>query len=161
MGIVSDCHYWTTWENYKNVHDVHLNRHTFVLEDNLEWSFIEANTLQRDDFPTSIVLSGTITCASGVAVLVYKTLETRIGRQGMLEVQGQRYGYNAYFVNRHNILRYDNGHLLYPDDYHRHAFDLVTGKEIERMSLTREDMPTLVEFLDEVEQLVLANAEQS
>jgi hypothetical protein len=106
MGIVSDCHYWTTWENYKNVHDVHLNRHTFVLEDNLEWSFIEANTLQRDDFPTSIVLSGTITCASGVAVLVYKTLETRIGRQGMLEVQGQRYGYNAYFVNRHNIRRH-------------------------------------------------------
>jgi hypothetical protein len=157
---VSDCHYWTTWENYKHVHDVLLNRHLFVLGDNLEWDFVGVEALDGDGSPTRIVLSGTITCARSVEIRVDKTLETRLGKQGMLEVQGQRYAYNAFFIGRHNILRYDNGHLFHPEEFHRHAFDFATGREIERQTLRREEMPTLAEFLDEVEQLVSPGAEE-
>jgi hypothetical protein len=92
---------------------------------------------------------------------VDKTLETKIGRQGMLEVQGQRYAYNAYFIAKHNILRYDNGHLFHPSEFHRHAFDLKTGRETERQILSRVDMPTLAEFLTEAEQLVKNQAGQA
>ncbi|MGI8827602.1 MAG: hypothetical protein ACR2JC_18620 [Chloroflexota bacterium] len=62
--------------------------------------------------------------------------------------------YNAYFWGRHNILRYDNGHLDAPEEFHRHDFDLKTGAENPVKKITRQDMPTLAEFMTEVANLV-------
>ncbi len=66
---------------------------------------------------------------------------------------GERYAYNAHFVNRYNILRYGNGHAD-PAEFHRHQFDLQTGRETSKAIIGRHGMPTLGAFLTEVAQVI-------
>lgn len=54
--------------------------------------------------------------------------------------------------NRHNILRYDNNDDF--DDYHGHWFNVETGDETERRSMTRDDFPLFSEVLEELDQIM-------
>lgn len=80
-----------------------------------------------------------------------KIFETRTVGRGRLQVRCFSYSYNAYIRGRHNILRYDNNHGF--DDYHKHTFDVKTGKQVKRESLKRNEFPHLSEVLDELEKM--------
>lgn len=88
----------------------------------------------------------------GVEVDVTKFLETRPVGKGRMQVRGFSYCYNAHIAGKHNVLRYDNNHDF--EDYHRHVFDINTGSEIKRIPIKRSELPTLAEFLDELEKLM-------
>jgi hypothetical protein len=152
---VTDRHGWNSWENYRALHEKRVTEHPFVLDHIFEWTIVGDR-----DFPDQIQLSGQIFCEEGVHLHVTKMLATRV-RNNRLQVQAERYSYNAFFVGRHNILRYDNGHLESPDEFHRHLFDVKTGEEIERTLLTRDRLPLLHEILTEVQGLVTAGRERS
>ncbi len=141
-----DPHAANSWENYKHVHDDWMERHPFIVEDHLEWEFV-------GDPPKIIRLRGWVVCQENVVVTVEKMLIVHGTRNGRLLVQGERYAYNAHFVNRYNILRYDNGHAD-PEEFHRHQFDLQTGRETSKAIIGRHGMPTLGAFLTEVTHVI-------
>lgn len=144
---MSDPHDWNSWDNYRLIHDARLSNHPFVEDTSLlQWTI-------AGDPPRSISLEGTIICARGVAVRVYKLLDAREAH-GQLEIRGTHYAYNASLAGQGNILRYDNGHRDVPDEFHRHVFDLTTGQELSRDIISRNDMPTLAGFLDEVQEMI-------
>lgn len=149
VRLMSDPHDWNSWENYLMIHDKRLEAHPFVLEPHLEWTFIGGRP-----HPDLILLSGFVVCHLDVLVRVEKTLETRIIKPQRLQVRGRWYAYNAYFAGRHNILRYDNGHAEHPDEFHRHQYDLQTGKEISRIIIEKHQLPVLADFFTEVATIV-------
>lgn len=145
---MSDPHDWNTWEKYLGTHEKRMQEHPFVVEDRLEW------ILRGDpEDPEFVSLTGTVVCHQDVHVRVDKLLATRRTRGGRLQVRGLAYAYNVYFVGRHNVLRYDNGHADAPHEFHRHEFDLETGVEVSRQILERREMPVLADFLTEVAEL--------
>lgn len=105
-----------------------------------------------DEATVSYLIEGSIRCAAGLEIDVTKLLDVRVNRR-LEQVRGVSYRYNAYVRGGHNILRYDNGHAEAPDEFHRHEFDSFTGRELSRTILGREDMPTLIEVVSEVERL--------
>ena len=146
---MSDPHDWNTWENYLIVHERRMQLHPFVLEDHLEWKMVG-----DPSDPELITLEGIVICQLNVIVRVAKTLETGFIGNQRLQVRGLFYAYNAYFVGRHNILRYDNGHTATPEEFHRHEFDLETGIEIRKEILEQRQIPVLADFFTEVARLV-------
>ncbi len=146
---MSDPHDWNTWENYLIVHERRMQLHPFVLEDHLDWEMVGDPSA-----PELITLAGIVICHMRVIVRVDKTLETRLLANQRLQVRGLFYAYNAYFAGRHNILRYDNGHMETPEEFHRHEFDQETGAEIRRDVLEKCEIPVLADFFSEVAQLV-------
>lgn len=142
---MSDPHDWNSWENYLHIHESRLAEHPFVRESLLAWTAI-------GDPVRSLSLDGTIVCTGGILVSVHKVLDAR-SVHGHLEVRGTRYAYNAYLPQQWNILRYDNGHAD-ANEFHRHEFDLATGVEHRRDVITRAEMPTLADFLTEVQEMV-------
>jgi hypothetical protein len=147
---VSDPHDWNSWDNYQTIHEKVLEEHAFILENQLEWTVVPGRN-------PLLVLEGELVCEAGVSVSVYKVLETRVNSRGRPEVRGWKYSYNARFAGRHNILRYDNIHAtetLAEEEFHRHDFDLSTGRELSVTLLHRHDLPVLSEFLNEVAELV-------
>ncbi len=52
-------------------------------------------------------------------------------------------------ASRRNLLRYDSGHAHTPGVYHRHEYDLHTGKDSLTL-LTREEFPVLGDMVDEL-----------
>ena len=143
----SDRHGWNALENYKQIHRDRLTTHPFVDHSkpipNLE-SFYDGETLY-------ITLEGKIHCKHNVVLSLTKIFETRIIRDGRLQVRCFSYRYNAYILGKHNILRYDNNHDF--DDYHKHVFDMQTGEQTQRVTLRRNDFPLLSEVLDELENM--------
>jgi hypothetical protein len=105
-----------------------------------------------DQGAISYLIEGSIRCAAGIEIDVTKLLDVRVYRR-LEQVRGVSYRYNAYVRGGHNILRYDNGHAEAPDEFHRHEFDPFTGHERSRTILDREDLPTLIEVVSEVERL--------
>ncbi len=97
-------------------------------------------------------LGGEVDCAAGTVIQVRKIYAVR-RRRGSEEIRGLLYRYTALVPGHGNILRYDNLHLEAPDEFHRHAYDLRTWEESSRRLLTREEMPTFVEIIDEVQQI--------
>lgn len=91
-------------------------------------------------------------CLGGVAIEVVKDYDVRQHR-GFEEVRTAIYRYTAHVPGQGNILRYDNMHAGSPDEFHRHLYDLATWTESSRTVLTREEMPTFVEILDEVQRI--------
>ena len=65
------------------------------------------------------------------------------------QVRGTRYGYHAYVEGKGNLLRYDNSHA--PDEFHRHVYDFASRKQQPLELVTREEFPTLIEVIDEVQ----------
>lgn len=148
-------HGWNSWENYRALHEKRVSEHPFVLDHIFEWTLVGDHR-----FPEAIWLSGQVFCQGGVHLHAIKALATR-KTGNRLQVRCERYSYNAFFVGQHNILRYDNGHLEDPDEFHRHLFDLDTGEQVERTLLTRDELPLLHEILTEVQQIVSASQQQS
>ena len=105
-----------------------------------------------DEATISYLIEGSIGCAAEIEIDVTKLLDVRVRRR-LEQVRGVSYRYNAYVRGGHNILRYDNGHIEAPEEFHRHEFDPFTGRELSRAILSREDMPTLIEVVSEVERL--------
>ncbi len=98
-------------------------------------------------------------CLRGVILEVDQWFQTRRLADGRLQVRPFSFRYNASIRGRHNVLRYDNGHSL--NEYHRHSFDLATGRERPRELLSRSEFPLLVQVLDELESLLSRHSEGS
>lgn len=143
-----DRHGWNTLENYKQIYYDRVATHPFV-----------DHSKPIPDFETFnyagflyIVLEGKLYCGNNIIVSIFKMFETRLIGSGRFQVRCFSYSYNANIKGKHNILRYDNNHDL--DDYHKHEFDMRTGAQIARLSLTRNQFPLLSEVLDELEEMI-------
>ncbi len=145
--VKPDRHGWNTLENYKQIHYDRLADHPFVDHSKPMPDFETFS----DEESLYIFLEGEIYCKQNVVLSITKIFETRIIGDGRLQVRCFSYRYNASILGKHNILRYDNNHNF--DDYHKHEFDVQTGKQIKRESLKRNDFPTLSEVLDELENM--------
>ena len=66
-------------------------------------------------------------------------------------MRGHRYRYHVHVPGRGDLLRYDNSHDL--DEFHRHEFEFGTRRQKPLQYLSREEFPTLVEVIDEVQAL--------
>lgn len=141
-------HEWNSYENYKRVNDQKLESYPFI--EGIELAFVEID-YEGDLF---IRMDATLWLPKDVVLEVTKFFETerRGPGRGRLWVRCISYRYNARIRNRHNILRYDNGHDL--DDYHGHWFNIASGEEIERRSMSRNDFPLFSEVLDELDQIM-------
>ena len=139
-------HGWLRFDRYEAIHRSALERHAFVVEDATSFRRVLD---ERSGAPV-VSLTGTVLCAGSIIIDVEKRLDIRLHRR-RAEVGGYFYAYNAHIAGRGNVLRYDNAHLETPDEYHRHEYELVTGTEMSRSVLTREQFPTLIEVVDELE----------
>ena len=144
-----DPHDWNTWDNYRAIHDIRLEEHSFI-----DWSREQTLGFDEEDEET-IALRGSLFCLNDVVIRVRKFLETqRIGR-GLLRVRGFSYRCVAWVQNHHPLLRYHNTHLN-DDNYHHRVFNWRTGDEVLYETLERHQFPTLSEVLDEVQAVFLA-----
>ena len=96
-----------------------------------------------------MTLRGEVLCLAGVVIRVLKDFAVRVNARNQEEVRGLRYRYHVHIPRRANLLRYDNSHG--PDEFHRHEYDFATQEEKPVEMLTREQFPTLIEVLDEVQ----------
>ena len=80
-----------------------------------------------------------------------KDLSIRVNARNQTEVRGLRYRYHVRVGGRGNLLRYDNSHGF--DEFHRHEYVFPTAGQKPLETLTREEFPTLIEVLDEVQAL--------
>jgi len=85
----------------------------------------------------------------GLVVEVAKELAIQTGPRNQEEVRGLSYTYHAYVPGTGNLLRYDNSHSF--DEFHRHEYIFPTRDQQPLQVLTREEFPTLIEVLDEVQ----------
>ncbi len=144
-GNRSDPHGWNSLENFIQVHEGRLGEHPFV-------DTSRPHTLRYEFFDEVFRLSGTVFCLHDVILEVTKYYGTR-NSGGRVQVRGYSYRYNAHVHNGHNVLRYDNGHDDTPEEFHRHLFDRKTGAELERRIITRHELPTFSQILDELQAL--------
>jgi hypothetical protein len=143
-------HGWLSFDRYRAIHEGALQRHPFVLEDRTSFRRI----LDDHQGAAAIELIGVVRCLAGITIDIRKLLETREVRR-VEQVRGYLYSYNAHLPGRFNLLRYDNAHADSPDEYHRHSFDVETGLSVAGETLTREEFPTLIEVVAEVQALAL------
>lgn len=146
-------HGWNTLENYVHVHQSALEQHDFVIEDRTE--FVRYTDAGRG---AVVHLTGEIVCAGGVIIEVDKYLDVRQSSRGVDEVRGYLYRYHGYVRGGPNLLRYDNSHA--EDEFHRHQYDVGTGGQTQTI-LARENLPTLIQVVSELEQLVRAINDES
>jgi hypothetical protein len=142
-------HGWLRFDRYQAIHEQSLERHPFVVENLTAFSRV------NQQGTVIYVLEGTIVCEARIVIDVTKHLGVRQWRNGE-QVRGSLYRYHAHIRGGFNILRYDNQHDNAPGEDHRHEYDLRTGEEHPRLTLEREQMPTLIEALSEVQRLVRA-----
>jgi len=138
-------HGWNTIDHYQEIHYACLERHPFVdheRQGTTDFHYYDTN------FGLVGGISGEIYCRKNVVVQVEKYAETRELRGGRLQIRSRWYRYNAHVAGKHVVLRYDNWHD--PDGYHCHVFDIETGDGIAARHMSREEFPTLAEFLSEV-----------
>lgn len=141
-----DPHNWNSLENYRLLHEKHLDTHPLVRPDGYHLSF------ERLDLPNSrydrIVLRGEVFCTNGLFLEITKYGD--LDRSPARRVRMSRFRYNAHFPGGENVLRYDNMHSDEPDVYHRHVFDPETGDQVSFSTLTRSPFPVMHEILDEL-----------
>lgn len=141
-----DPHNWNSLENYRLLHEKHLDSHPLVLPDGYHLSY------ERFDIPQSrydrIILRGKISCTNGLFLEITKYGD--LDRSPARRVRMFRFRYNAHFPRKHNVLRYDNMHADEPDIYHRHVFNPETGDQVSFTTLTRAQFPVMHEVLDEL-----------
>lgn len=141
-----DPHNWNSLENYRLLHEKHLDSHPFVQPNGWHLTF-HYNYLPYSRFD-AIRLDGLVVCTNGLVLEITK--EGDVDRTQARRVRMFRFRYNAHFPRRHNVLRYDNMHSDEPDIYHRHVFDPDTGDQISFRTLTRAQFPVMHEVLDEL-----------
>ena len=138
----SDPHNWNTLDHYRSIHDRCLETHSFV-------DHTRPDTLKFTDLGDTVRLEGKVFCLRGVILAVEKILEVcEIGRQR--KVRGKSYCYAAWIEGKHTILKYHNIHNN-DDDYHRRAYDLLTGEEVSHKTVERREFPIFTDVLDELE----------
>ena len=135
-------HGWLALNRYIAIHRGALERHTFVLEDRTEF-----------DQPASaaglVSLQGQVICAGDVIIEIEKYLTVRLNSRNQIEIRGRRYRYHVQIPGRGNLFRYDNSHGF--DEFHRHEYVFPTEDQRPLETLTREEFPTLIEVIDEVQ----------
>ncbi len=135
-------HGWLTLDRYVAIHRGALERHPFVLADRTEVD-------QPASAPGLLSLRGQVICAAEVVIEIEKYLTVRLNNRNQIEARGRRYRYHAHIPGRGNLLRYDNSHGF--DEFHRHEYVFPTEDQRPLETLTREEFPTLIEVLDEVQ----------
>ena len=140
-----DSHDWNSLENYIFLHEKHLDEHALVLEgSSLEFREIATPNALYD----VLVVEGIVLCSNGLHLEVNKLGD--IDRSPARRVRMNLYSYNAWQPGGHNALRYDNQHRRSEDVYHRHLFDLATGRQIAFTTMPRHEFPVLHTILDEL-----------
>jgi hypothetical protein len=142
-----DKHDWNTFENYQHIHNQRLAIHPIV-DSSKGLPKFEFTQIGSELF---VVLSGIIYCKYSIVLAVEKYYETRVLRDGRLQLRCFSYRYNGSIIGKHNIIRYDNNDDF--EDYHKHIFSKDTGEQTERIQLTRATFPTLSDILDELQSI--------
>jgi hypothetical protein len=142
-----DKHDWNTFENYQHIYSQCVTTHPFLDQSKTLPEFV----FHEIDGDLVVEYSGNIYCKNSIVLSVVKYYETRLLRDGRLQVRCFSYSYNGSIIGKFNILRYDNNDDFY--DFHKHIFSLVNGHQIERIQLTREIFPVLSDVLDELQNL--------
>lgn len=137
-------HGWLGVDAYREIHQGALERHPFVIEDRTEFERIE------DVDGLSYRLEGDIHCEGGVIIEVSKLYDVQTNTRGDEQIRGALYRYTARVPGKGNILRYDNLHQDAPNEYHRHLYDHETWQQATVTNFEREQLPTLIEVVDEV-----------
>lgn len=141
-----DPHGWNSIENYRIVHESHLDRFRdyFIDSDDLEYTFPR---------PAIFEIVGRIHCRHGLFIDVDKTLEFNDRHQ----VRNIAYSYHAGVAGAQDraIFRYDNAHRYaregHEDEHHKHRFDSATWQEIEPpVWVGRERWPHLSNVIEEL-----------
>ena len=96
-------------------------------------------------------MTGQVSCLGGIEIEVVKEFAIRTNRRGQMEIRGEDYAYHVHVPGRGDLLRYDNSHDL--DKFHRHEFEFGTRRQKPLQYLSREEFPTLIEVIDEVQAL--------
>ena len=138
-------HGWLAIDAYFNIHESALERHPFVLEDRTAFT---RSTKERREF---LSLTGQVICRGGIVIEVEKVLSVRLNARNETQVRGLSYRYLAHVQGRGNLLRYDNAHDL--DEFDRHEYDFVSREQRPIEILSREELPTLIEMIAELEEL--------
>jgi len=146
---IKDRHGWNTLESYKQVYLTKVGGHPFV-DDSHPLPEIKLISSENGQF-IKAGLEGRIYCNNNIVLEVRKHFNVRYLNNGLIKIKGVYYCYNAHISGNSNILRYDNSHG--DDDYHKHEFDLATGKEKNKINLTRHQFPLLHEVLDELQRM--------
>ena len=141
-GRDGEKHGWLTLDRYVAIHRGALERHPFVLADRTEFD-------QPATAPGFISLQGQVICEDEVVIEIEKYLTVRLNNRNQIEARGRRYRYHAHIPGRGNLLRYDNSHGF--DEFHRHEYVFPTEDQRPLEVLTREEFPTLIEVIDEVQ----------
>ena len=144
-----DPHNWNSLDNYRFLHEKHLDAHPFVLPNGWDLTF-HYTSLPFSQFD-AIRLEGLVLCTNGLVLEMTK--EGDVDRTQAYRVRMFRFRYNAHFPRGENVLRYDNMHADEPDIYHRHVFNPATGHEVIREDLTRAQFPVMHQVLDELMQM--------
>ena len=144
-GVKKDRHGWNSYENYRQIHESRLAAHPFVDLSRPNTVAFEFYELEGELY---LEMNGEVFCKHGVVLEITKYFDTRRTRGQRLQVRCFSYRYNASIAGKHNVLRYDNGHDF--DEYHRHVFDVTTGRPVLEQHLTRNEFPLLSEVLDEL-----------
>ncbi|HJM75767.1 MAG TPA: hypothetical protein QGI71_07915 [Dehalococcoidia bacterium] len=74
-------------------------------------------------------------------------------RRGVDELHGYSYRYPGYIRGGANLLRYDNSYA--EDEFHRHEYDVAAGEQTQTI-LDREDLPTLIQVVSQLQELAEA-----
>ena len=138
-----------TYEQYRIVHDQHLNSHPFIDQTRGHTLIFEEVDV---DGPSLVHLEGDVYCLRGVTLIVEKWFETRVTRSGLLQVKGFLYRYIAYVRSGNLVLKYHNLHED-PKDYVHRIYDAATGKERFSEALARAQFPVMTGVLDELNTL--------
>ena len=141
-----DPHNWNSLDNYRLLHEKHLDAHPFVLANGWDLTF-HYTSLPFSQFD-AIRLEGIVLCTNGIVLEITK--EGDVDRTQAHRVRMSRFRYNAHFPGGENVLRYDNMHSDEPDVYHRHVSDPETGDQVSFSTLTRAQFPVMHEILDEL-----------
>ncbi len=138
-------HGWLAIDAYVGIHESALERHSFVLEDRT------AFTRSTEEGREFVSLAGQVTCRGGIVIEVEKVLAVRLNARNETQVRGLSYRYHAPAPGRGNLLRYDNAHHV--DEFDRHEYDFVSHEQRPIQILGREELPTLIEIVSELDEM--------
>lgn len=143
---LTDRHDWNTIENYLQIYHDQLDNHPFI---DHSQPLPEFDVYEEGD-SLIVVLEGDIFCKNNIVLSVTKYFAVKELKDGRFQIRCYSYRYNAGLSGKFNVLRYDNTHAGDGSNYHKHEFDINTGKEIRVIPMTRNQFPLLHEIINEL-----------
>lgn len=136
--------------------DKYLRVHTQHMEHLQRSGLVEHQNLKPELHRHEVYLRGKVWCPGQVILKVNKKMRI-LDWDGQLPIiKTVAYEYNASLEGLHSLFRYDNTHKGKPysghyDDFHKHIFDLETGKQIPKSPIWigKEKWPTLDLVIEE------------